>query len=145
MLTGIPHMIISFEPMPGDSGRLRDLRQAAPPVWWQVKPAPALRAQKKLTASSLERSFPWFSGTRGRPRRSRCPRGDRWRAQRRDQPQDVGEQMARDGNLGHLEGDVRPCLTTFAPILMSFSRRLVSDQSWIGSGVASVRRKFPRL
>src|SRR5262249_30747139 len=33
----------------------------------------------------------------------------------------------------------RPWLTTFAPILISFSFRLVSDQSLIGSGVASVR------
>src|SRR6266567_1240698 len=31
------------------------------------------------------------------------------------------------------------------PILMSFSFRLVSDQSLIGSGVANVRRKLPRL
>jgi hypothetical protein len=29
--------------------------------------------------------------------------------------------------------------------LISFSLRLVSDQSLIGSGVASVRRKLPRL
>jgi hypothetical protein len=34
-------------------------------------------------------------------------------------------------------------LTTFAPILISFSFKLVSDQSLIGSGVASVRRKLP--
>ncbi len=34
----------------------------------------------------------------------------------------------------------------FAPIFdQSFSFRLVSDQSFIGSGVASVRRKLPRL
>ena len=39
----------------------------------------------------------------------------------------------------------RPHMTTFAPILMSFSFRLVSDQSLIGSGVAKVRRKLPRL
>jgi len=39
----------------------------------------------------------------------------------------------------------RPWLTTFAPILISFSRKLVSDQSLIASGVASVRRKLPRL
>jgi hypothetical protein len=31
------------------------------------------------------------------------------------------------------------------PILISFSFRLVSDQSLIGSGVASVRKKLPRL
>ena len=37
---------------------------------------------------------------------------------------------------------VRPWLTTFAPILISFSFKLVSDQSLIGSGVASVRRKI---
>jgi hypothetical protein len=39
----------------------------------------------------------------------------------------------------------RPWLTTFAPILISFSFKLVSDQSLIGSGVASVRKKLPRL
>jgi hypothetical protein len=33
----------------------------------------------------------------------------------------------------------------FAPILISFSLRLVSDQSLIGSGVARMRRKLPRL
>ena len=38
-----------------------------------------------------------------------------------------------------------PHMTTFAPILISFSFRLVSDQCLIGSGVASVRRKLPRL
>ena len=39
----------------------------------------------------------------------------------------------------------RPWLMTLAPILISFSFRLDSDQSLIGSGVASVRRKLPRL
>jgi hypothetical protein len=34
---------------------------------------------------------------------------------------------------------LRPWLMTLAPILMSFSFRLDSDQSLIGSGVASVR------
>jgi hypothetical protein len=37
----------------------------------------------------------------------------------------------------------RPSLTTFAPILMSFSFRLASDRSLIGSGVAG--RQLPRL
>jgi hypothetical protein len=41
-----------------------------------------------------------------------------------DQPQDVGEELSRDGNLGHLEGDI----ATLAPILISFSFRLVSDR-----------------
>ncbi|PZR84055.1 MAG: hypothetical protein DLM68_13355 [Hyphomicrobiales bacterium] len=35
--------------------------------------------------------------------------------------------------------------TTFAPNLVSFSFRLVIGQSLIGSGVANVRRKLPRL
>jgi hypothetical protein len=39
------------------------------------------------------------------------PNASRWRwiwqrAQFRDQPQDVAEQMPGDGDLGHLEGDV---------------------------------------
>jgi hypothetical protein len=38
-----------------------------------------------------------------------------------------------------------PCLTAFAPIFISFSFRLVNDQHLICAGVASVRRKFPRL
>jgi len=40
---------------------------------------------------------------------------------------------------------LRPWLMTLAPILISFSFRLDSDLSLIGSGVASVRRKLPRL
>ncbi len=35
-----------------------------------------------------------------------CRHGNRRRAQLRDQPQDVSEQMARDGDFGHLKGDV---------------------------------------
>ena len=61
------------------------------------------------------------------------------------QPQDVGEERLRNGDLGHLKADMAALLTTFAPILMSFSFRLVSDQSLIGSGVVSVRKKLPRL
>jgi hypothetical protein len=53
--------------------------------------------------------------------------------------------MSRNGDL-HLEGATyRPSRTTLAPILRSFSLRLVSDQSLIGSGVASVRKNLPRL
>jgi hypothetical protein len=48
-------------------------------------------------------------------------------------------------DLGHLEGGAAAWLTTFAPILISLSFKLVSDQSLIGSGVTSVRRKLPRL
>src|SRR6516225_10943575 len=39
----------------------------------------------------------------------------------------------------------RPWLTTFAPILISFSRRLVSDHGSAAFGIASVRMKLPRL
>jgi hypothetical protein len=35
--------------------------------------------------------------------------------------------------------------TIFALILVTFSRSVVSVQPLIGSGVASVRRKLPRL
>jgi hypothetical protein len=35
--------------------------------------------------------------------------------------------------------------TTLAPILISFSRKVVNDQCSTASGNASVRRKLPRL
>src|SRR6516165_10851576 len=38
----------------------------------------------------------------------------------------------------------RPWLTTLAPILISFSRRLVSDHGFATLGIASVRMKLPR-
>jgi hypothetical protein len=60
-----------------------------------------------------------------------------------DEPQNLLENVPWDGDLGHLEGDVAAVADYLAPILISFSFRLVSDQSLIGSGVASVRRKFP--
>src|SRR5271154_6705362 len=39
----------------------------------------------------------------------------------------------------------RACVTIFAPILTSFSRRLVSDQCLTASGNTSVRMKLARL
>ena len=39
----------------------------------------------------------------------------------------------------------RPWLTTLAPILISFSRKLVSDHGSAVFGMASVRMKLPRL
>jgi hypothetical protein len=48
-------------------------------------------------------------------------------------------------NSGIWKATYRPWLTTFAPNLISVSFSLVSDQSLIGSGLASVRRKLPRL
>ena len=62
-----------------------------------------------------------------------------------DQPQNLLEHLPWDGDLRHLEDDIASVATTFAPILINFSFRLVSDQSLIASGVASVRRKLPRL
>ena len=38
----------------------------------------------------------------------------------------------------------RAGLTTFAPILISFSRSDVIDHSLIGFGIASVRKQLPR-
>ena len=61
-----------------------------------------------------------------------------------NQPQNLLEHLPGDGDL-IWKAMLRPWLMTLAPILMSFSFRLDSDQSLIGSGVASVRRKLPRL
>jgi len=38
-----------------------------------------------------------------------------------------------------------PWMTTLAPILISFSRRLVSDYGSAALGIASVRMRLPRL
>jgi hypothetical protein len=59
----------------------------------------------------------------------------------RDQPLNVvGQQISRDGDLAHLEGDIPAVADDFAPISMSFSFKLVSDQCLIGSGVAANER-----
>jgi hypothetical protein len=52
---------------------------------------------------------------------------------------DAGEQAQRNGGLGHLEGGIAAAADDHWPILISFSFRLVSDDSLIGSGVASVQ------
>ena len=48
-------------------------------------------------------------------------------------------------DVGRLEGNVAAVAHHLAPTLISFSFKLVSDQSLIGSGLASVCRKLPRL
>jgi hypothetical protein len=53
---------------------------------------------------------------------------------------DIREHLPRHRDLGQLEGGVA---ATLAPILISFSRRLVSDHATLG--IASVRMKLPRL
>jgi hypothetical protein len=50
-----------------------------------------------------------------------------------------------DGDLGHLEDNIAAVAHYLRADLDHFSVKLVSDQSLIGSGVASVRRKLPRL
>jgi hypothetical protein len=51
------------------------------------------------------------------------------------------EHLAGNGDQGHLEGDFAAMLMSLAPILISFSFRLNSEQRLISSSVASVRRK----
>jgi hypothetical protein len=54
------------------------------------------------------------------------------------------EHLRRRRDLGQLERDVA-AMTAFAPILISFSRRLVSDHGSAALGIASVRMKLARL
>jgi hypothetical protein len=63
-----------------------------------------------------------------------------------DQPQNVGEEVSWNRDLCHLERDIAFVADDLrADLDQLFSFRPVSDQSLVGSGVASVRRKFPRL
>ena len=62
-----------------------------------------------------------------------------------NEPQNLLEHLPWDGDLRHLEDDVAAVADDLRADLMSFSFRLVSDQRLIGSGVASVRKKLPKL
>ncbi len=62
-----------------------------------------------------------------------------------DPPQEFPKQVPRHGNLRQLERDVATVPDDLAPILISFSRRVVSDQCSTSCGSANVRRKLPRL
>ena len=76
-----------------------------------------------------------------------CWRGGRLRPQFPDQPQNLLEHLPWNGDLGHLECDVAAVADDFAPILISFSFRLVSDQPLIGSVVffaASRQQPMPK-
>ena len=53
--------------------------------------------------------------------------------------------MPGDGDLGHLEGDTAAMADDLGADLDQLLFKLDSDQSLIGSGVASVRRKLPTL
>ena len=99
-------MTALFEFLPDDSGRFsgcsacratgsgRDdrLRRAA----WRRKAVPQGKRRQ------LSRGLP----PSGRLGRSWCRRRGRWRAQRGDEAQNITEQVPRDGNLGHLKGDI---------------------------------------
>src|SRR6516225_1632787 len=50
----------------------------------------------------------------------------------------VPEHGLRNGDLGHLERHVTAMADDLYPILISFSRRLVSDQGSTALGIASV-------
>jgi hypothetical protein len=52
-----------------------------------------------------------------------------------NQPQNLPEHLPRNGDLGHLEGDDAAIADDLGTILISFSFRLDSDQSLIGSAV----------
>ena len=66
----------------------------------------ARRAPEMRVSLSSRRTSPLvFDRTQNnRSASRRCDR--QWRPQFRDQPQDVGEQSSRNGDLGHLEGDI---------------------------------------
>jgi hypothetical protein len=53
--------------------------------------------------------------------------------------------LPRHRDLGHLERGVATVADTLAPILISFSRRLVNDHGSAVFGIASVRMKLRRL
>jgi hypothetical protein len=59
-----------------------------------------------------------------RPSTVEAPSCRCWGTRSRLQRQDIGEHLSRHRSLGVT---YRPWLTTFAPILISFSRRLASD------------------
>ena len=66
-------------------------------------------------------------------------------SQQTDPFQDRREQPPGHRHLGHLERHALERETTFAPILISFSRSVVRLQCFTSRGRASRRRKFPRL
>jgi hypothetical protein len=80
--------------------------------------------------------------------RIRFQRPSRWcrrRPQPGDEHQDILKHLPRHSDLGELERDVAAVADDLAPILISFSRRLVSDHGSAALGITSVRMKLPRL
>jgi hypothetical protein len=67
------------------------------------------------------------------------------RPQFRDQPQDLLEHLPWDGDLGHLEGNIAAVADDLRADLDQLLLQAGQRPVLIGSGVASVRRKLPRL
>jgi hypothetical protein len=67
------------------------------------------------------------------------------RPQFRNEPQNLLEHLSWDGDLSHLEDNIAAGAHNLRTDLDQFLFKLVSDQSLIGSGIARVRRKLPRL
>ena len=82
--------------------------------------------------------LPWLSPERTTPDVLRG-RYDGRRPQFRDQPQDVGEQASRDGDFGHLEGDITAVADDFRADLDEFFLQARQRPVLIGSGAAYVR------
>jgi hypothetical protein len=59
--------------------------------------------------------------------------------------QNLGEHAPRHRDPAIWKTTYRPRLTTLAPILMSFSGKLVSDHGSAASGIAGVRMKFAEI
>ncbi len=106
------------------------------PAQWSFH---ALRAHPGLGSAHLSCRATW----------TLLDRAPSWRQRRWPQPvneaQDLGEQRSWDGDLRQLESDIAAVGTTLAPILISFSRKVVSDQCSTASGKANVLRKLPML
>jgi hypothetical protein len=70
----------------------------------------------------------------------------RWlRPQLRDEPQYLLEHLPWDGDLGHLEGDIAAVAHDLRADLDELFLQARQRPILIGSGVASVRKKLPRL
>ena len=94
-----------------------------------------------LAKTHLSRRFRWELVPPACSRR-------RWRWLRPEfgnQPQDLGEHVPRHGDLGHLESDVAAVADEPGADLDQLLPQAGQRPVLIGSGVASVRKKLPRL
>lgn len=137
-------MALLFEAPPGDSVVFPGSRQAKPSVRREMATASARRASKNPAARPKGGTLPSLFPDR------------RWLgvhvtvAKGGDRRAVILSTIAANSLRGIATSAIRnatyrPWLTTFAPILTSFSRSVVSDHSAIASGIARVRRKLPRL